>query len=157
MSELEWTKNAAFQKAPNVSSVLANSYELWSPHYATDGLFQSGGISIFHSAKENSPWIKVDLLESLTVFFLRVFMRMDSAGRNACTWNKHLFFNQIISLFFILNIELSNCTTYCRENRVLLHVSVCIRIVFVDLYCDFLFPREYLIPEIRGLHQITKV
>lgn len=85
MSELEWTKNAAFQKAPNVSSVLANSYELWSPHYATDGLLQSGDTSIFHSAKENSPWIKVDLLESLTVFFLRVFIRMDGGGRNACT------------------------------------------------------------------------
>lgn len=67
------------------------------------------------------------------------------------------FLTRLFHLFFILNIELSNCTTYCRENRVLLHVTVCIGIVFVDFYCDFLFPREYLIPEIRDLNQITKI
>lgn len=106
LSEMEWTKNAAFQIVPTVSSVLANSYELWSPHYATDGLIQSGDTSIFHSAKENSPWIRVDLQDSLTVFFLRVFMRMDGGGRHIARRISIFFYQNISKLFFfILNIK----------------------------------------------------
>lgn len=47
--ELEWKKNAAFQKLVDSSSVYYNDCENWSPQYTTDGLIPNEGIHIFHS------------------------------------------------------------------------------------------------------------
>lgn len=64
------------------SSVYNNAYRDWSPRYATDGIFQRGGIQIqiFHSANETSLWIMVDLKDVTLVIYLRIFVRMDGAG-----------------------------------------------------------------------------
>lgn len=73
-------KNAAPKKTIMSSSVYNNVYSDWSPRFATDGIFQRGGIKIFHSANETSPWILVDLKDVTTVIYLRIFVRMDGAG-----------------------------------------------------------------------------
>lgn len=78
--ELEWKKNAAFQKLVDSSSVYYNYYENWSPQYTTDGLIPNGGIHIFHSEYETAPWIRVDLQQALAISFVRVYMRRDGGG-----------------------------------------------------------------------------
>eukprot|EP00105_Crassostrea_gigas_P034410 XP_019918558.1 PREDICTED: uncharacterized protein LOC105317741 [Crassostrea gigas] len=78
--EIESTKNSAPKKTITSSSVYGNAYHDWSPKYATDSIFQSGGIKIFHSANETSPWIMVDLKDVTTVIYLRIYVRMDGLG-----------------------------------------------------------------------------
>lgn len=88
--EIKSKKNAALNKPNTVSSVHENNYGKWSPSYATDGIIQRGGSTFFHSSFETSPWIRIDLQEVSTIFFLRVYMR-DGAGIQ-------LFINTFIKL-----------------------------------------------------------
>ena len=73
--ELEHVRNAALHKLPSASSVLQNAISLWSPAYATDGIIQTTGTEIFHSAQEVSPWLMIDLQDTSTISFLRVYNR----------------------------------------------------------------------------------
>lgn len=73
--ELEHVRNAALHKLPLASSVLQNASSLWGPTYATDGIFQTTGTEIFHSAQEVSPWLMIALQEISTISFLRVYNR----------------------------------------------------------------------------------
>ena len=75
LSELEHKRNAALHKLPLASSVLQNAISLWSPAYATDGIIQTTGTEIFHSAQEMSPWLMIALQEITTISFLRVYNR----------------------------------------------------------------------------------
>lgn len=52
----------------------------WDPHYATDGLVQRGNTKIFHSALERFPWIRIDMLETVPILFIRVHNRGDGFG-----------------------------------------------------------------------------
>ena len=75
LSELEWRNNSAISKLPAVSSIFQDSGSEWGPHYATDGLFQTGENKIFHSEFETNPWMMIDLQEILLLSFIRVFNR----------------------------------------------------------------------------------
>lgn len=65
----------SISKLVDSSSVYRNHYENWPSQYTTDGLIQSGGINIFHSEFETTPWIRVDLQQASAISFLRVYMR----------------------------------------------------------------------------------
>lgn len=73
-------KNSAFKKPTTGSSVLEGDYGNWDPHYATDGLVQRGNTKIFHSALERFPWIRIDMLETVPILFIRVHNRGDGFG-----------------------------------------------------------------------------
>lgn len=95
--EIKSKKNAALNKPNTVSSVHENNYGKWSPSYATDGIIQRGGSTFFHSSFETSPWIRIDLQEVSTMFFLRVYMR-DGAGIQLFI---NTFIKQSIRILFI--------------------------------------------------------
>ena len=75
LSELEWRNNSANYKLPVVSSIFHDLGSEWGPHYATDGLFQTGENKIFHSEFATNPWMMIDLQEILLISFIRVFNR----------------------------------------------------------------------------------
>lgn len=79
--EMEWKTNAALNKRPLVSSVYSNNTSNWSPDYATDGVISIQAVQIFHSHWEPTPWIMVDLMNMLKISFVRVFLRIDDAGK----------------------------------------------------------------------------
>lgn len=62
-------------KPTNGSSVYGNDYTNWSPDYATDGIVQKNDTEFFHSAFEQFPWIRIDLLEIAPISFIRVYNR----------------------------------------------------------------------------------
>lgn len=62
------------------SSIFGNNSADWDPSYATDGLVLNRCPKIFHSNFEPFPWIKVDLMNPLTISFIRVFNRPDVLG-----------------------------------------------------------------------------
>lgn len=95
--EIKSKKNAALNKPNTVSTVHENNYGKWSPSYATDGIIQRGGSTFFHSSFETSPWIRIDLQEVSTIFFLRVYMR-DGAGIQLFI---NTFIKQSIRILFI--------------------------------------------------------
>lgn len=57
-----------------------NNYGDYHPYYATDGLLPNGYTKMFHSDFESSPWINVDLLDILTILFVRFYNRVDGSG-----------------------------------------------------------------------------
>lgn len=79
-SELKWKENSALKKATVGSSVKDSDYGYWDPGYSTDGLVQNGSLEMFHSNYESSHWIKVDLINALTISIIRVFNRGDVLG-----------------------------------------------------------------------------
>lgn len=79
-SELKWKENSALGKPVEGSSIFGNNSADWDPSYATDGLVLNRCPKIFHSNFEPSPWIKVDLMNPLTISFIRVFNRPDVLG-----------------------------------------------------------------------------
>ncbi|XP_052681078.1 fucolectin-7-like [Crassostrea angulata] len=78
--ELKWKENSALGKPVVGSSIFGNNSADWDPSYATDGLVLNRCPKIFHSNFEPSPWIKVDLMNPLTISFIRVFNRPDVLG-----------------------------------------------------------------------------
>lgn len=80
LPEVKWRKNSALRKPTIGSSVHEGNYGNWDPHYATDGFVQNGGTQIFHSAFEQFPWIWIDLLETFSISFIRVYNRRDAIG-----------------------------------------------------------------------------
>lgn len=79
--EVKWRKNSALGKPTTGSSVYEGNYGNWDPHYATDGLVQNGDTQIFASVFEHSPWIRIDLLETVPIVFIRVHNRGDFGYR----------------------------------------------------------------------------
>uniref|UniRef100_A0A8W8LQ72 Fucolectin tachylectin-4 pentraxin-1 domain-containing protein n=1 Tax=Magallana gigas TaxID=29159 RepID=A0A8W8LQ72_MAGGI len=73
--EVIWRENSALGKPTNGSSVYGNDYTNWSPDYATDGIVQKNDTEFFHSAFEQFPWIRIDLLEIAPISFIRVYNR----------------------------------------------------------------------------------
>lgn len=57
-----------------------NNYGDYHPYYATDGLLPNGYTKMFHSDFESFPWINVDLLDILTILFVRFYNRVDGSG-----------------------------------------------------------------------------
>lgn len=80
LPEVKWKKNSALRKPTIGSSVYGGSYSNWDPHFATDGFVQNGATQIFHSAFEQYPWIWIDLLETLSISFIRIYNRRDGGG-----------------------------------------------------------------------------
>ncbi|XP_052680823.1 uncharacterized protein LOC128161552 [Crassostrea angulata] len=73
--EVIWRENSALGKPTNGSSVYGNDYTNWSPDYAIDGIVQKNDTQLFHSAFEQFPWIRIDLLEIAPISFIRVYNR----------------------------------------------------------------------------------
>lgn len=80
LPEVKSKRNSALKTPITVSSVLNNNYGDYHPYYATDGLVPNGFTKMFHSAFESFPWITVDLLDILTMFFIRFHNRVDGSG-----------------------------------------------------------------------------
>lgn len=57
-----------------------NNYGEYHPYYATDVLVPNGYTKMFHSDFESFPWISVDLLDILTILFVRFYNRVDGSG-----------------------------------------------------------------------------
>lgn len=75
LPEVIWRENSALGKPTNGSSVYGNDYTNWSPDYAIDGIVQKNDTQLFHSAFEQFPWIRIDLLEIAPISFIRVYNR----------------------------------------------------------------------------------
>lgn len=117
-SELKWKENSALRKPAVGSSIFGNNSEDWDSSYATDGLVQNRCPKIFHSNFEPSPWIKVDLMNALTISFIRVFNRADALGIYNI-YHMYLLSSCIdISEFLWKEIQILNNSLYKRTDLI---------------------------------------
>ena len=81
LTAIKWKTNAALSRPTTSSSVYNGDSSLWGAHYATNGVRSPTGIYIFSSHFEMSPWLKVQLIGSNMITFVRVYNRRDRAGK----------------------------------------------------------------------------
>nr|XP_022339773.1 uncharacterized protein LOC111134714 [Crassostrea virginica] len=74
---IKWKKNEALSRPATSSSVYGGDTMKWGPVYATNGARSPTSTNIFHSQPETSPWLKVHLIRSEMITFVRVYNRRD--------------------------------------------------------------------------------
>nr|XP_022301719.1 uncharacterized protein LOC111109769 isoform X2 [Crassostrea virginica] len=77
---IKWKTNEALSRPATSSSVYGGDTMKWGPVYATNGARSPTGTNIFHSQPETSPWLKVHLIGSKMITFVRVYNRRDAVG-----------------------------------------------------------------------------
>uniref|UniRef100_A0A8W8LQ82 Fucolectin tachylectin-4 pentraxin-1 domain-containing protein n=1 Tax=Magallana gigas TaxID=29159 RepID=A0A8W8LQ82_MAGGI len=118
LPEVKWKKNSALKKPTIGSSVHEGNYRNWDPHFATDGFVQNGGTQIFHSTFEQYPWIWIDLLETLSISFIRIYNRRDGGGQR----------------FHDVAVEVTNNSVYVQRG---FYKGPAVTGEIVDILCDY--------------------
>ena len=86
LTAIKWKTNEALSRPATSSSVYAGDTMKWGPVYATNGARSPTGTNIFHSQPETSPWLKVHLIRSEMITFVRVYNRRDQGGKLLSRW-----------------------------------------------------------------------
>ena len=81
LTAIEWKTNAALSRPATSSSVYFNESIKWGVDYATNGARSPTSSNFFHSDNEMSPWLKVHLIRSEMITFVRVYNRRDQEGK----------------------------------------------------------------------------
>ncbi|XP_078332797.1 uncharacterized protein LOC111109421 isoform X3 [Crassostrea virginica] len=77
---IKWKTNAALSRPTTSSSVYGSDISVWGAHFATNGAISAIFSEIFASDNEMYPWLKVQLIGSKMITFVRVYNRRDKVG-----------------------------------------------------------------------------
>ena len=78
---IKWKTNAALSRPTTSSSVYGSDISVWGAHFATNGAISAIFSEIFASDYEMYPWLKVQLIGSKMITFVRVYNRRDKVGK----------------------------------------------------------------------------
>ena len=81
LTAIKWKTNEALSRTATSSSVYGGDTMKWGPVYATNGARSTTSTNNFHSQPETSPWLKVHLIRSEMITFVRVYNRRDTVGK----------------------------------------------------------------------------